>query len=171
MKTISRRTFVVSGATLPVASALGAGTAEFGLLGVGRGQGFAAAGTAVNFTGDGQSLSPQEYAQVLASILAEGEIQPDYYSLGGAVSELEGIEAEIHREAGVEFLYRDFRPRVMDGVRESKEMGVYRQQYCGCIYSERERYDNGGSARRPSGRGDAGGTKRPRGAAGGGGST
>lgn len=71
------------------------------------------------------------------------------------------------REAGVEFLYRDFRPRVMDGVRESKEMGVYRQQYCGCIYSERERYDNGGSARRPSGRGDAGGTKRPCGAGGG----
>jgi len=43
-------------------------------------------------------------------------------------------------EHGVVFLYRDFRPRVMDGVRASKEMGVYRQQYCGCIYSEWDRY-------------------------------
>jgi predicted adenine nucleotide alpha hydrolase (AANH) superfamily ATPase len=41
---------------------------------------------------------------------------------------------------GVEFVVRDFRPRVMEGVRESKEMGLYRQQYCGCIYSEWERY-------------------------------
>ncbi len=45
--------------------------------------------------------------------------------------------AEKH---GVEFLSRDWRDRVMDGVRESKAMGHYRQQYCGCIYSEWERY-------------------------------
>jgi predicted adenine nucleotide alpha hydrolase (AANH) superfamily ATPase len=51
------------------------------------------------------------------------------------------VADEIAHAAGVEFLYRDFRPRVMDGVRESKAMGTYRQQYCGCIYSERERYD------------------------------
>jgi predicted adenine nucleotide alpha hydrolase (AANH) superfamily ATPase len=24
---------------------------------------------------------------------------------------------------------------------ESKAMGLYRQQYCGCIYSEKERYE------------------------------
>ncbi|MFH1689679.1 MAG: epoxyqueuosine reductase QueH [Candidatus Eisenbacteria bacterium] len=41
---------------------------------------------------------------------------------------------------GVEFVSRDFRPKVMEGVRASKEMGLYRQQYCGCIYSEWERY-------------------------------
>ena len=45
--------------------------------------------------------------------------------------------AEAH---GVEFEYRDFRPKVMEGVKASKEMGLYRQQYCGCIYSEWERY-------------------------------
>jgi predicted adenine nucleotide alpha hydrolase (AANH) superfamily ATPase len=45
---------------------------------------------------------------------------------------------------GVEFVPRDFRPRVMDGVRESKELGLYRQQYCGCIYSEWERYRESG---------------------------
>jgi len=41
---------------------------------------------------------------------------------------------------GVGFVYRDFRPRVMEGVRASKERGLYRQQYCGCVYSEWERY-------------------------------
>lgn len=44
------------------------------------------------------------------------------------------------RRYGVEFLYRDFRPMVMQGVRESKEAGVYRQTYCGCVYSEHDRY-------------------------------
>lgn len=41
---------------------------------------------------------------------------------------------------GVAFLYRDFRPGWQEGIRRSKELGLYRQQYCGCIYSEKERY-------------------------------
>lgn len=41
---------------------------------------------------------------------------------------------------GVTFLYRDFRPGWQEGIRRSKELGLYRQQYCGCIYSEKERY-------------------------------
>lgn len=41
---------------------------------------------------------------------------------------------------GVEFLYRDFREGFKEGAAKSKEMGLYRQPYCGCIYSERDRY-------------------------------
>jgi predicted adenine nucleotide alpha hydrolase (AANH) superfamily ATPase len=41
---------------------------------------------------------------------------------------------------GSAFLYRDFRPGWQEGIRRSKELGLYRQQYCGCIYSEKERY-------------------------------
>lgn len=41
---------------------------------------------------------------------------------------------------GVSFLYRDFRIGWQEGIRRSKELGLYRQQYCGCIYSERDRY-------------------------------
>jgi hypothetical protein len=41
---------------------------------------------------------------------------------------------------GIPFLYRDFRVGWKDGVQESKRLGMYRQQYCGCIYSEKERY-------------------------------
>lgn len=41
---------------------------------------------------------------------------------------------------GVKFFYQDFRPGWREGIDTSKVMGLYRQQYCGCIYSEKERY-------------------------------
>ncbi len=41
---------------------------------------------------------------------------------------------------GVAFHYDDFRSGWQEGIRLSKEMGLYRQQYCGCIYSEKDRY-------------------------------
>ena len=47
---------------------------------------------------------------------------------------------EASERHGVAFLYRDFRPGWQEGIRRSKELGLYRQQYCGCIYSEKERY-------------------------------
>lgn len=40
----------------------------------------------------------------------------------------------------ITFLYRDFRPIFRDGQREARAMGLYMQKYCGCIYSEEERY-------------------------------
>ena len=50
------------------------------------------------------------------------------------------IGESIGRALGVPFLYRDFRAGWRAGVEESKRLGLYRQQYCGCIYSEKERY-------------------------------
>lgn len=47
------------------------------------------------------------------------------------------------QEAGIPFYYEDFRPGWAEAVRISKEEGMYRQQYCGCIYSERDRYMKG----------------------------
>lgn len=40
----------------------------------------------------------------------------------------------------VPFLYMDFRPGFKRSVELSKQFALYRQQYCGCIYSEVERY-------------------------------
>ncbi|MBI2876561.1 MAG: epoxyqueuosine reductase QueH [Candidatus Tectomicrobia bacterium] len=48
-------------------------------------------------------------------------------------------------EYRIPFLYRDWRVGWAEGVRRSRELGLYRQKYCGCIYSEKERY-----ARRPA---------------------
>lgn len=49
----------------------------------------------------------------------------------------------IAGEIGVSFHYVDFRPGWHEGIRRSRELGLYRQQYCGCIYSEWDRYRNG----------------------------
>lgn len=40
----------------------------------------------------------------------------------------------------VEFLAEDFSPGYKEGMSLSRELGLYRQKYCGCIYSEMERY-------------------------------
>lgn len=41
----------------------------------------------------------------------------------------------------VPFYYEDFRPFYRESVKTSKEIGMYRQQYCGCIYSLNERQE------------------------------
>ena len=39
---------------------------------------------------------------------------------------------------GIAFYYRDFRPGFRQGQQQAKEMGLYRQKFCGCIVSFRE---------------------------------
>ena len=41
---------------------------------------------------------------------------------------------------GVEFLYQDFRPLFKEGQEFAREHGFYMQKYCGCVFSEEERY-------------------------------
>jgi len=50
------------------------------------------------------------------------------------------IAESVAKSVGVQFLYRDFRDGWKEGVEASKKLALYRQQYCGCIYSEKERY-------------------------------
>jgi predicted adenine nucleotide alpha hydrolase (AANH) superfamily ATPase len=40
----------------------------------------------------------------------------------------------------VDFLYRDFRPYFRAGQDFAREHGFYMQKYCGCVFSEEERY-------------------------------
>ena len=47
---------------------------------------------------------------------------------------------DISKEVGVKFEYRDFRAGYKSSIDKSKQMELYRQQYCGCIFSEKERY-------------------------------
>ena len=54
--------------------------------------------------------------------------------------ELKRICEELSKEYGIEFLYRDFRPGFRDGQNEARELGLYMQKYCGCVFSEEERY-------------------------------
>ncbi len=43
-------------------------------------------------------------------------------------------------EYGVEFIYEDLRPGYKESITLSKALNLYRQPYCGCIFSEKERY-------------------------------
>ena len=43
-------------------------------------------------------------------------------------------------EYGVEFLFRDFRPYFRAGQDRARELNMYMQKYCGCVFSEEERY-------------------------------
>ena len=40
----------------------------------------------------------------------------------------------------VEFLYRDFRVGFREGQQKARELGLYMQKYCGCVFSEEDRY-------------------------------
>ncbi len=41
---------------------------------------------------------------------------------------------------GVTFLYRDFRPDFRLGQQKARALNLYMQGYCGCVFSEYERY-------------------------------
>lgn len=53
---------------------------------------------------------------------------------------IRSIGESLGRRVGVPFYYADFREGWKEGIAVSKEMGMYRQQYCGCIFSEKERF-------------------------------
>lgn len=44
------------------------------------------------------------------------------------------------KKYNVEFLYRDFRPNFRNGNQTARDSGLYMQKYCGCIFSEQDRY-------------------------------
>lgn len=47
---------------------------------------------------------------------------------------------KVAEQYGVEFLYRDFRPGFREGQQKARELQLYMQKYCGCVFSEEERY-------------------------------
>lgn len=47
---------------------------------------------------------------------------------------------DLARKYGLSFYGEDLRPGYRRSRELSKELGLYRQPYCGCIYSERDRY-------------------------------
>ncbi len=61
------------------------------------------------------------------------------------------IGDEAARRFGVEFFYRDFRPWFREGQREARERGLYMQKYCGCLFSEEERFLGPREPLQPSG--------------------
>ncbi len=75
----------------------------------------------------------------------------DYFSTTLLVSKMQKhslikeIGEAVAEKFKVPFFYQDFREGFSQSGKLSRSMGLYRQQYCGCIFSEFERY---GGARR-----------------------
>ena len=56
---------------------------------------------------------------------------------------LKRLGEQAGQEFGVSFAYMDLRERFRSGQEEARAMGLYMQKYCGCIYTEKERYVRG----------------------------
>ena len=54
--------------------------------------------------------------------------------------ELKQICEELAKKYDVSFIYRDFREGFRKGQAKARELGLYMQKYCGCIFSEEDRY-------------------------------
>ena len=46
----------------------------------------------------------------------------------------------VAKKIGIEFLYKDFRKGFSEGRRMANTMNLYKQDYCGCLYSERDKF-------------------------------
>ena len=53
---------------------------------------------------------------------------------------LKEIGEELAKKYEIEFIYRDFRIGFREGQNKAREIGLYMQKYCGCIFSEEDRY-------------------------------
>ena len=54
--------------------------------------------------------------------------------------EINELGEKIAKQYGLNFLYRDFRIGFREGQAKARELGLYMQKYCGCIFSEEDRY-------------------------------
>lgn len=53
---------------------------------------------------------------------------------------IRALGQDLAASSTVKFHYEDYRQGWSEGIALSREWGMYRQQYCGCLYSEFERY-------------------------------
>jgi predicted adenine nucleotide alpha hydrolase (AANH) superfamily ATPase len=57
---------------------------------------------------------------------------------------IRSLGEELALQYRIAFLYRGFRPHFREGQKKAREGGLYMQKYCGCIFSEEERYNGKG---------------------------
>lgn len=76
-----------------------------------------------------------------------GELKMDYFTTTLSISPMKDeqllneIGAEMGEKYGVSYLYSDFKKKggYLRSTQLSREYGLYRQDYCGCVFSMRER--------------------------------
>ena len=78
------------------------------------------------------------YKRLMATYLVSKKGNFDFFSSTLLYSKFQkhNLIKKIGNSLSKKFFYYDFRKGWSDGIKKSKEMNMYRQQYCGCIYSE-----------------------------------
>lgn len=84
----------------------------------------------------------EKTAKLAAETGADGFSSTLLYSRYQNHENIVTIAKTIADKYGVAFYYDDFRQGWQNGIDKAIDMELYRQPYCGCIYSEQERYDN-----------------------------
>ncbi len=64
------------------------------------------------------------------------------YSIYQKHDYIKHLMEKYSEEYGIKFLYKDFRVGYWEGHQKAHELGLYMQKYCGCIFSEEDRYNN-----------------------------
>jgi predicted adenine nucleotide alpha hydrolase (AANH) superfamily ATPase len=77
-------------------------------------------------------MAAQKDFDAFTTTLLESKYQPHDY--------IRALGQKLAEKLGVEFYYKDFRVGWKESITISKELELYRQQYCGCIFSEYERF-------------------------------
>lgn len=96
-KMMKRRNFVELGGALAGSSLIPASAYSLGLDITGE-----TVNKPIDFIYDGLSLAPGEYSQLIAKLVDEGKVKPDYYSNGGTVEELEeSFARQLGQESAV----------------------------------------------------------------------
>ena len=54
---------------------------------------------------------------------------------------VKNICEEVAKEAGIKFYYEDLRIGFKEAHARAKSKGIYCQNYCGCLFSEKERIE------------------------------
>lgn len=76
------------------------------------------------------------------------ELGFDYFTSSLLYSKMQNHELILNianlaaEKFNIKFYYEDYREGWQDGIDISKQMEIYRQNYCGCIYSEEDRFLN-----------------------------
>jgi predicted adenine nucleotide alpha hydrolase (AANH) superfamily ATPase len=83
-------------------------------------------------------VSPHQQHELIRAIGEQvaAEVSGEAAGVSGEAAEAGGEAAG----AGVRLHYEDFRPGFKQHHAIAERYGLYRQQYCGCIYSEHERF-------------------------------
>ena len=87
------------------------------------------------------------YWRLLETVKKAEELRAEAFTTTLLYSRYQGhnlikeIAEDLSYRFKVPFFYHDFREGWEEGQEEARGLDIYRQPYCGCIYSEQERYD------------------------------